>query len=162
MPGGIPVGTLAIGKPGAINAGLFAAAILANNDATLADRLDAWREKQTADVAAEPQWPHFLPAPPSAYWAAVNSAECWRWQRLSLAIAAIFMHRKKRASPLRSRPNGPAPAMTTSQHSAPSLRKWPSSLTSLKILIMPLSPHWTRAQLRSEEHTSELQSLMRI
>ncbi|HEY9578828.1 MAG TPA: 5-(carboxyamino)imidazole ribonucleotide mutase [Rhizorhapis sp.] len=55
MPGGIPVGTLAIGKPGAINAGLFAAAILANNDATLADRLDAWREKQTADVAAEPQ-----------------------------------------------------------------------------------------------------------
>src|SRR3546814_5028430 len=85
--------------------------------------------------------------PPAAYWAAVNSAECWRWQRLSLAIAAIFMHRKKRASPLRSRPNGPAPAMTTSQHSAPSLRKWPSSLTSLKI--------------RSEEHTSELQSLMR-
>lgn len=55
MPGGIPVGTLAIGKPGAINAGLFAAAILANNDAALADRLDAWREKQTADVAAEPQ-----------------------------------------------------------------------------------------------------------
>ena len=55
MPGGIPVGTLAIGKPGAINAGLFAAAILANGDEALAERLEAWREKQTADVAAEPE-----------------------------------------------------------------------------------------------------------
>jgi 5-(carboxyamino)imidazole ribonucleotide mutase len=54
MPGGIPVGTLAIGKPGAINAALLAAAILANNDPALADRLDAWRAKQTADVAVEP------------------------------------------------------------------------------------------------------------
>jgi len=54
MPGGIPVGTLAIGKPGAINAALFAAAMLANNDSALADRLDAWRAKQTADVAVEP------------------------------------------------------------------------------------------------------------
>lgn len=55
MPGGIPVGTLAIGKPGAINAGLLAAAILANEDEALADRLEAWRAKQTADVAAEPE-----------------------------------------------------------------------------------------------------------
>jgi 5-(carboxyamino)imidazole ribonucleotide mutase len=54
MPGGIPVGTLAIGKAGAINAGLLAAAILANNDAALAERLDAWRAQQTADVAVEP------------------------------------------------------------------------------------------------------------
>ena len=54
MPGGIPVGTLAIGKPGAINAALLAAAMLANWDGALAARLDAWREKQTADVAAEP------------------------------------------------------------------------------------------------------------
>ena len=54
MPGGIPVGTLAIGKPGAINAALFAAAMLANNDPALAERLDAWRAKQTADVAVEP------------------------------------------------------------------------------------------------------------
>ncbi len=54
MPGGIPVGTLAIGKAGAINAGLMAAAILANNDPALAERLDAWRAKQTADVAVEP------------------------------------------------------------------------------------------------------------
>lgn len=54
MPGGIPVGTLAIGKPGAINAALLAAAMLANNDPALADRLDAWRARQTADVAVEP------------------------------------------------------------------------------------------------------------
>jgi len=51
MPGGIPVATLAIGKPGAINAGLLAAAILATNDTALADRLDAWRAKQTDAVA---------------------------------------------------------------------------------------------------------------
>ena len=54
MPGGIPVGTLAIGKPGAINAALFAAAMLANHDPALAERLDAWRAKQTADVAVAP------------------------------------------------------------------------------------------------------------
>jgi 5-(carboxyamino)imidazole ribonucleotide mutase len=54
MPGGIPVGTLAIGKPGAINAALLAAAMLANHDPALAERLEAWREKQTADVAIEP------------------------------------------------------------------------------------------------------------
>src|SRR5689334_4583051 len=47
MPGGIPVGTLAIGKPGAINAALLAAAMLANEDEALAGRLEAWREKQT-------------------------------------------------------------------------------------------------------------------
>lgn len=54
MPGGIPVATFAIGKAGATNAGLFAAALLANEDAALADRLDAWREAQTADVAPTP------------------------------------------------------------------------------------------------------------
>jgi 5-(carboxyamino)imidazole ribonucleotide mutase len=54
MPGGIPVGTLAIGKPGAINAGLFAASILALEDAKLAKRLSAWRDKQTASVPKHP------------------------------------------------------------------------------------------------------------
>jgi 5-(carboxyamino)imidazole ribonucleotide mutase len=54
MPAGIPVGTLAIGKPGAANAALLAAAMLANNDPDLADRLDAWRAKQTAAVAEKP------------------------------------------------------------------------------------------------------------
>lgn len=52
MPGGIPVGTLAIGKAGAINAGLMAAAILALNDPDLAERLAAWRQAQTDNVAA--------------------------------------------------------------------------------------------------------------
>jgi 5-(carboxyamino)imidazole ribonucleotide mutase len=51
MPGGIPVATLAIGKAGAINAGLLAAAILAVGDEALAARLDAWRAKQSEGVA---------------------------------------------------------------------------------------------------------------
>lgn len=55
MPGGVPVGTLAIGKAGAINAGLLAAAVLALNDSTVAGALDDWREKQTASVAQLPQ-----------------------------------------------------------------------------------------------------------
>ena len=54
MPGGIPVGTFAIGRAGAINAGLFAASILALTDTKLAQRLDAWRAKQTADVDESP------------------------------------------------------------------------------------------------------------
>ncbi|SBV97956.1 phosphoribosylaminoimidazole carboxylase, mutase subunit [uncultured Alphaproteobacteria bacterium] len=54
MPGGIPVGTLAIGKAGAINAALLAAAILALEDPALAARLDAWRAHQTAAVATAP------------------------------------------------------------------------------------------------------------
>jgi 5-(carboxyamino)imidazole ribonucleotide mutase len=55
MPGGIPVGTLAIGKAGAINAGLLAAAILATADEALAARLKAWREAQTDGVAQSPE-----------------------------------------------------------------------------------------------------------
>ncbi|MEW6630594.1 MAG: 5-(carboxyamino)imidazole ribonucleotide mutase [Pseudomonadota bacterium] len=54
MPAGIPVGTLAIGKAGAANAALLAAAVLALNDDKLAARLDAWRAAQTAKVAIEP------------------------------------------------------------------------------------------------------------
>lgn len=54
MPAGIPVGTLAIGEPGATNAGLLAAAILALSDAGLNQRLDARRARQTAAVALEP------------------------------------------------------------------------------------------------------------
>jgi 5-(carboxyamino)imidazole ribonucleotide mutase len=54
MPGGIPVGTLAIGKTGARNAGLLAAAILALEDKALARRLAAWRARQTASVAKQP------------------------------------------------------------------------------------------------------------
>jgi 5-(carboxyamino)imidazole ribonucleotide mutase len=54
MPGGVPVGTLAIGKAGAINAGLLAASILALSDDALATRLAAWRAAQTDGVASEP------------------------------------------------------------------------------------------------------------
>ena len=55
MPAGIPVGTLAIGKAGAINAALLAAAMLANSDAGLAERLDAWRRAQSDAVAETPE-----------------------------------------------------------------------------------------------------------
>jgi 5-(carboxyamino)imidazole ribonucleotide mutase len=55
MPGGIPVGTLAIGKPGAINAALLAAAVLALSDGKIAKRLDQWRAKQTKAVARRPK-----------------------------------------------------------------------------------------------------------
>jgi 5-(carboxyamino)imidazole ribonucleotide mutase len=54
MPAGIPVGTLAIGKAGAVNAALLAAAVLALGDAALADRLDAFRKAQTDKVALAP------------------------------------------------------------------------------------------------------------
>jgi 5-(carboxyamino)imidazole ribonucleotide mutase len=54
MPGGVPVGTLAIGRAGAINAALLAAAILALGDKRLAGRLDRWRAVQTGSVAKRP------------------------------------------------------------------------------------------------------------
>jgi 5-(carboxyamino)imidazole ribonucleotide mutase len=55
MPPGIPVGTLAIGQAGAINAALLAASVLALSDPVLGERLEAWRERQTADVAEVPK-----------------------------------------------------------------------------------------------------------
>jgi len=55
MPAGVPVGTLAIGKAGAVNAGLLAAAILAGNDPALAERLAQWRQAQTDAVAEAPE-----------------------------------------------------------------------------------------------------------
>ncbi len=54
MPAGIPVGTLAIGRAGSVNAALLAAAVLALQDRELAERLDAWRAKNTAAVAEKP------------------------------------------------------------------------------------------------------------
>lgn len=54
MPAGIPVATFAIGQAGAINAALYAAAILALSDAAVADALDRWRQTQTAAVAERP------------------------------------------------------------------------------------------------------------
>jgi 5-(carboxyamino)imidazole ribonucleotide mutase len=55
MPAGIPVGTLAIGRAGAVNAGLLAAAILAIGDEPLAERLDKRRSEQTASIAESPE-----------------------------------------------------------------------------------------------------------
>ncbi|HMA13329.1 MAG TPA: 5-(carboxyamino)imidazole ribonucleotide mutase [Kiloniellaceae bacterium] len=55
MPAGIPVGTLAIGKAGAVNAGLLAAAVLALNNPAVAEALDAWRAQQTAAVGDRPE-----------------------------------------------------------------------------------------------------------
>ena len=55
MPAGVPVGTLAIGKPGAVNAALLAAAMLASHDEALAGRLESWREEQTGSVAEAPE-----------------------------------------------------------------------------------------------------------
>ncbi len=54
MPGGVPVGTVAIGRAGAINAALLAAAVLALNDAGVAAALDDWRARQTEAVAEAP------------------------------------------------------------------------------------------------------------
>ncbi|MET0527747.1 MAG: 5-(carboxyamino)imidazole ribonucleotide mutase [Microvirga sp.] len=54
MPAGIPVGTLAIGRAGAVNAALLSAAVLALHDPALAQRLDAWRQRQSDSVAERP------------------------------------------------------------------------------------------------------------
>jgi 5-(carboxyamino)imidazole ribonucleotide mutase len=54
MPAGVPVGTLAIGQPGAINAAILAASVLALSDPALADRLEAWRKRQTESVTERP------------------------------------------------------------------------------------------------------------
>ena len=55
MPPGVPVGTLAIGPAGAVNAALLAASVLALSDPTLGNRLDAWRQRQTESVAEQPK-----------------------------------------------------------------------------------------------------------
>ena len=55
MPAGIPVGTLAIGRAGAVNAALMAVSVLALSDESLAERLDAWRQRQTDAIADVPR-----------------------------------------------------------------------------------------------------------
>jgi 5-(carboxyamino)imidazole ribonucleotide mutase len=57
MPAGVPVGTLAIGKAGAINAALLAASVLALNDQALSERVMAWRKQQTEAVKERPEGP---------------------------------------------------------------------------------------------------------
>jgi 5-(carboxyamino)imidazole ribonucleotide mutase len=55
MPGGVPVGTLAIGRPGAINAALLAAAVIGLSDSKVATRVESWRKRQTAEVPKSPK-----------------------------------------------------------------------------------------------------------
>ena len=55
MPAGVPVGTLAVGEAGAVNAALLAASVVALSDPALAERIQAWRDRQTAAVAEIPQ-----------------------------------------------------------------------------------------------------------
>jgi 5-(carboxyamino)imidazole ribonucleotide mutase len=78
MPAGIPVGTLAIGRAGAVNAALLAAAVLALNNPDLAERLDAWRKKQTDSVAERPAADPACSGPvaPSDSWAGASSGAC--------------------------------------------------------------------------------------
>ena len=90
MPAGVPVGTLAIGRAGAVNAALLAASILALEDAALAGRLIAWRAAQTESVPESPVCPPCRPAPCWAFWAVGSLGACPPWRRRGLAIAAIF------------------------------------------------------------------------
>ena len=90
MPAGIPVGTLAIGKPGAINAALLAAAVLALSDARLAKRLDAWRDGADRIRRQPPEGLRCSsPTRPSAFSAAASSAACWRWRPPASASNAM-------------------------------------------------------------------------
>jgi 5-(carboxyamino)imidazole ribonucleotide mutase len=66
MPKGIPVGTLAIGEAGAANAALLAASVLALHDASIRERLVAWREQQTAAVLGDTLFPGKAPVPGEA------------------------------------------------------------------------------------------------
>lgn len=64
MPAGVPVGTLAIGRPGAVNAALLAASVLALANPTIAENLDGWRRRQTDAVPDRPSLDHADPEPP--------------------------------------------------------------------------------------------------
>ena len=81
MPAGVPVGTLAIGEAGAINAALLAASVLALSDAKLAKRLDAWRAARTAGVALKPTPIGRLTRPPAPTgarsWRPAPRSACW-------------------------------------------------------------------------------------
>ena len=99
MPAGIPVGTLAIGVPGAKNAALLAAAILATNDAALADRHDGARNnpllsrKPCVTSDARPSLPEAAILPPGSVIGIVGGGHwggCWLWRRPISALRPIF------------------------------------------------------------------------
>ena len=105
MPPGVPVGTLAIGKAGAINAALLAASVLALSDAALATRLEAWRKAQTDAVAEHPSdegkaCPHSVPdrsgpPPPSVFSAGGSSHGCSHSRRRLWVCAATSIRRRR-------------------------------------------------------------------
>ena len=99
MPAGIPVGTLAIGRAGAINAALLAAAILSTSNADVAAALEQCRAEQTADVLATPD-PSEERGCASECWAAASWRACWRWRDIRWGSRA----------PCWIRPRTPAPA----------------------------------------------------
>src|SRR5207247_10249048 len=93
MPAGIPVATFAIGRAGAVNAALFAAAILGLSDAAAGQALDDWRRTQTQGVAERPdrrccRRPYWPRVRPSAFWAAASSVGCPHSPRRGSAFAA--------------------------------------------------------------------------
>ncbi len=99
MPGGVPVGTLAIGEAGAKNAGLLAAQILALSDEALAQRLAAFRgrpdrqrrrKRRGLMSPAPPAFP-WPPAPPSASSAADSWAACWPWPPPRLGFDVVIL-----------------------------------------------------------------------
>ena len=109
MPPGVPVGTLAIGQAGAINAALLAASVLALNDAALGRLLEAWRAAQTAGVAEVPK-DIACPQPrrrssqrqPSAFSAVDSLAVCWRSPPRGSAFDVMFSRRVRIRRPLTS------------------------------------------------------------
>ena len=90
MPAGVPVGTLAIGRAGAVNAALLAAAILANNDAELAARLDRLREEQTKAVADATGMTS--PLPPNSTIGLVGGGQLGRMSALAAARLGYRCH----------------------------------------------------------------------
>src|SRR5258708_58001 len=99
MPPGVPVGTLAIGRAGAINAALLAASVLALPEGARAGRLEAGGKCQTDAVAEAPSGEGgacplsprnpSAPMPPSGFWVAASLAACLRWQRRGLVSSAM-------------------------------------------------------------------------
>ncbi len=96
MPAGIPVGTLAIGKAGAINAALLAASVLALGDPALAQRLDAWRARQSATVAQQPEGRDLMlpssPLPPGAVIGIIGGGQLGRMLALAAAQLGFRCH----------------------------------------------------------------------
>ena len=124
MPAGIPVGTLAIGRAGAINAALLAAAILALSDDVSPSRLEAGaphrRPRSTSARPTMSEAPPLRPGMIVAFSAAASSAACWRSPPPSSVLPAISSARPEEPGLRRRRGRAPSPPMTTRPRSPPS------------------------------------------